>query len=395
VTSLVSQKKSVNVLKSFLFFYLATGFVVTSFLPLYLANMGMSPTQIGWILAIGPIASLISEPLGGFLSDKYKSIKKVLLMCVFGMTVSGIILFFVDGFLSIAILSYFLFFFMAPTGALGDSLAQKTANSTGASFGSIRMWGSLGFAISSVVTGYVLQAIGVGNMIIPFVIFAVFTFLSCLNIKDIQVSVKPVQLKDAFYLFKNSRFVLFLVVALLVTIAHRANDVYLSVFINALNGDEAIIGWAWFIGVFTEVFVFSISHLWFRKYHELTFIMIAAFLYGVRFIGMSFASTPLEVMFYQPLHGITFGIFFTAAFSYVTRIVPAELQSTGHVLLVSTFFGYSGIIGSLGGGYLIEHFGVNTLYQALGTSAFVGFIFVFVFKKFVEDKVLKSSASNV
>lgn len=374
------HRSSTNVLKTFLFFFHATGFVITSFLSLFLIEKGMSPSQIGWILAIGPIASLLSEPIAGYLSDKYKSVKKVVLFSGIGMFIAGLIFFQLDNFLAFAIFVYFLFFFMAPLGALGESLAQKTANQIGVSFGSLRMWGSLGFAISSIATGYLLSFIGVKNMMIPFLVLTTVVLLSSWWLQDVKTSDKPVQLSDAFKLMKDLRFVLFLLVALTITIAHRANDVYLSVFIKELNGDETIIGWAWFVGVSVEVFVFAISHLWFRKYHELTFIMIAALLYGIRFIGMSFATSPMEIFIYQPLHGIIFAIFFTASFSYVTKIVPVQLQSTGHVLLVSVFFGYSGIIGALAGGTIMEAQGIHFLYFLLGISSLVGLVLLVFYR---------------
>ncbi|WP_456275356.1 MFS transporter [Bacillus sp. AK128] len=388
------QGKSTGILKTFLFSFHATGFVVTSFLSLFLIEKGMTPSQIGWILAIGPIASLISEPIAGYLSDKYKSVKKVILFSAIGMFVSGIIFFQFDQFLLFAIFAYFLFFFMAPIGALGESLAQKTANQLGVPFGSLRMWGSLGFAISSVVTGYVLNYLGVENIMIPFLFFTAIVLLTSWWLQDVKGSDKPVQLLDAFKLLKDARFITFLLVALTITIAHRANDVYLSLFIKELGGDETLIGWAWFVGVSIEVFVFAISHLWFRKFHELTFIMIAALLYGIRFIGMSFASSPIEIFIYQPLHGIIFAIFFTASFSYVTKIVPEQLQSTGHVLLVSVFFGYSGIIGALAGGSIMEDYGIHTLYLLLGISSLLGLVLLIIYKFVFQKTIISDSVAR-
>ncbi|WP_246939550.1 MFS transporter [Bacillus pinisoli] len=388
------QEKSTSVLKTFLFFFHATGFVITSFLSLFLIDKGLSPTQLGWILAIGPIASLLSEPIAGYISDKYKSIKRVILISGIGMLITGFIFFQLDHFLGFAILAYFLFFFMAPIGALGESLAQKTANQLEVSFGSIRMWASLGFAISSIATGYILSFIGIENIMVPFLLFTIIFLVSSFRLQDVKASDKPVQLSDAFQLIRDLRFVLFLLVALTITIAHRANDVYLSVFIKELNGDEMMIGWAWFVGVSVEVFVFAISHLWFKKFHELTFIMIAALLYGIRFIGMSFATSPIELFFYQPLHGIIFGIFFTASFSYVTKIVPLELQSTGHVLLVSVFFGYSGIVGALAGGTIIEEQGIHFLYLMLGISSLVGLVLL-IFYRFIFQGGTRSYIVNL
>ncbi|WP_227936082.1 MFS transporter [Alkalihalobacillus deserti] len=42
-----------------------------------------------------------------------------------------------------------LLFFVSPTTALGDSLAQKTTVQQKVSFGRIRLWASLGFAVTS------------------------------------------------------------------------------------------------------------------------------------------------------------------------------------------------------------------------------------------------------
>ncbi|WP_078544915.1 MFS transporter [Litchfieldia alkalitelluris] len=374
-------------LKSFLFFLQAIGFICTSYLPLYLFHKGFSASQVGILLAIGPFASLISEPMGGFLSDKIKSIKKVLLICIIGMLVSGIILFQLDHFAAIALVIYCLFFFLAPSGGLSDSLSQKTADQTNVSFGSIRLWGSLGFGIASITIGYLLAYIGgVENVVVPFVLFCVIVLVACLFLKDIKVtdSSAKVNVKDAFLLFKNIPFVLFLVIVLFITLGHRANDLYLSIFIKELGGGETTIGWAFFWGVSTEVLVFFTSGLWYRKFKDLTFIIIAAVLYGVRFIGMSFATSPVELLFYQLLHGFTFGIFFTVALSYVTKIIPAQLQSTGHVLLISVFFGYSGMISALLGGKLIESYSISSLYLLIGSTALFGALLLTVYKMFVK-----------
>ncbi len=47
--------------------------------------------------------------------------------------------------------------FMGPIGALADSLSQRVANIAGVPFGSIRMWGSVGFAVTSLIGGMILE----------------------------------------------------------------------------------------------------------------------------------------------------------------------------------------------------------------------------------------------
>lgn len=94
----MTQKQSINYLRTFLFFFHSTGILIVSFLPIFLKEKGFSSTDIGWILAIGPFAALIAEPISGFLSDKYKSIKRVLFICILGMIVSSVGLFQMNSF---------------------------------------------------------------------------------------------------------------------------------------------------------------------------------------------------------------------------------------------------------------------------------------------------------
>lgn len=167
----MTQKQSINYLRTFLFFFHSTGILIVSFLPIFLKEKGFSSTDIGWILAIGPFAALIAEPISGFLSDKYKSIKRVLFICILGMIVSSVGLFQMNSFFPFMIMAFIFFLFRSPVGALGDSLSQKTADQFGQSFGSIRMWGSVGFAISALVSGMILSQVGIDKLIYLFLFF--------------------------------------------------------------------------------------------------------------------------------------------------------------------------------------------------------------------------------
>ncbi|WP_425594014.1 MFS transporter [Metabacillus endolithicus] len=85
--------------------------MVVSFLPIYFQYKGFSSSQIGWFLAIGPFVGLIAQPLWGYASDKYKTVKKVLFSCLIGFSVSVIWLFQIDSFLWIIIAGSLFFFF--------------------------------------------------------------------------------------------------------------------------------------------------------------------------------------------------------------------------------------------------------------------------------------------
>lgn len=166
---------------------------------------------------------------------------------------------------------------------------------------------------------------------------------------------------------------------MLLSITHRANDSFMGLYIAQLGGSEGLVGLAWFVGVLTEAAVFATAGFWFRKYHPLIFIIIAGLLYSIRWLLYASIDNPMFIVALQFTHGLSFGLFYLASFSYVSRLIPKLLQSTGHLIFFATFFGLSGIIGSLAGGALIDTSGGGTLYFGMGILALAGTILLTVY----------------
>lgn len=106
----MSNKDSLTSLKLLMFNFHAANTIILSFLPLYLKYKGLSGTEIGWVLAIGPFASIISQPFWGYLSDKYKTIKKMLLISIAGMLTMSIIFFQMNDLIAILVVGAFFTF---------------------------------------------------------------------------------------------------------------------------------------------------------------------------------------------------------------------------------------------------------------------------------------------
>ena len=387
---LLHKKSSLHSLKLLLFLFHATNTIILSFLPLYLQYKGLNGTEIGWVLAIGPFASIISQPFWGYLSDKYKTVKKMLIISVIGMLIASIIFFQMNHLIAILIIGSIFYFFSSPVGALSDSLAQRRALQLNVSFGSIRTWGSVGFAFSSLIVGELLSRIGIGYMVFPYVFFGSILLVVAFFIKDVETDSTPVSFKDVQLLLKNFPYLLFLLIMLFITVTHRASDSFIGLYIAELGGGENLVGIAWFVGVISEAIVFALAAFWFRKFHPITFTILASVLYTFRWLLYGSIESPYTVIAFQFLHGATFGIFYVATFDFVTRLIPKHLQATGHLIFYSVFFGISGIIGSLAGGSILEHFGGSTLYYSMGIMAFIGvllFISYYVWFKKYEAKI--------
>lgn len=367
---------------AFLLFFHSAVTIMNSFLPIYFQHRGLTPMEIGWLLAVGPFAALFSQPFWGYMSDKYKTVKNILLICLSCVIVVSIVLFQMKSFWSILLLCGIFFTFMAPTGALGDSLTQRVTASAGISFGKVRMWGSIGFAITSLVAGQVFSVIGIENILYLFLFYAVIAFCIVWKVTDVENKQKPVSLRGAFKVAANPRFFLFLFMIVFITVPHRTNDSFIGIYIKSLGGSETLIGWAWFIAVVAEAVVFLFSSYWMARSNEIMFLIIAAFIYCIRWFLFSVIESPYQLIFLQVLHGLSYGVFYLCSFQFVTKLVPKEFQATGQLLFLSTFFAFSGIIGSLAGGKIFDEFGGDTLYQISGCLALLGSVGLAVYYAF-------------
>ena len=355
-------------------------------MPVYFQHAGMTESKIGSILAIGPLAAILAQPFWGYISDKFGTIKKVLLVTLVGVFTISFFLLTNESYVLILIFAAIFYVFMSPTGALGDSLAVKTAANVNKNFGSIRTWGSIGFAVSTLLVGQFFAFAGISYILIPFIFMITMAFLTATKVSDVKTVSKPVTVFDAIRIGRNPRFLFFLGTIMFLTIPHRANDSFIGIYITELGGNESQIGIAWFVAVASEAIIFATSHFWFKRFNEITFIFIAGILYSLRWFVLAYVGGPGATILMQVLHGVTFGVFYVSAFQYVTKLVPVNLQATGHLLFISVFFGLSGILGSLFGGMIFEDVSGPALYNTMGYMSVVGCMALMMYMFFDKKK---------
>jgi len=105
-------------------------------------------------------------------------------------------------------------------------------------------------------------------------------------------------------------------------------------------------------------------------------LCIALFAWGLRFLLYTFANNfwwqvPIEL-----LHGLTFGLMFPAASTYVAKVSPEGTTTTMQSLMQGVHFGVSKGIGSIVGGSIMKATGNNffTLFYIASGFAFASSI---------------------
>ncbi|GIQ63053.1 hypothetical protein PACILC2_16210 [Paenibacillus cisolokensis] len=110
-TRSASAAKETFMLRSFSFFSYTTTAVVVSYFPLYFLDRGFTEQQIGIIYSTGPFISIFANLLTGMISDKYRTIKKLLMLLLLGQLAMIALLFPLDQFALICAAMIGFYFF--------------------------------------------------------------------------------------------------------------------------------------------------------------------------------------------------------------------------------------------------------------------------------------------
>ncbi|MGO0060380.1 MFS transporter [Brevibacillus fluminis] len=352
----------INVLRTCNFFYFSLFSIFLSFLPVYLTSQGVSETQTGFMIGMGAFVGILSQPLWGVISDRKRTIKKVLQLALGFSVLIGTLLFQMSHLVLLLLLVSLLYFFFLPTDPLVESLNFQLAQKNQIGYGSVRMFGALGFAISSLLIGYVTNRFSIDTLAYLFLGYGIFTFLLCFALTDAPASKKPLHFRELKAFLSTKRSIGFFLLIFLTALPSRMNDYFIGIYIGQLGGTMELVGQAWFVMTMIEVVFFSIVHRFMKPGSELKVITFAAFFYTLRFLLCGLTLKPVFIVWYQLFQGVTFVLFYTAAIQYLYTIVPDEWKSTGQTVLAVLFFGVSGVVGSVLGGWFMERFGGSGMY---------------------------------
>ncbi len=387
------MNKQIWILRGLSGSYYATQAVLLPYLPLYFMQKGYTPSQIGLLMTIGPFVAMFAQPMWGYISDRFHTVKKIILLLWSLTILSSIGLFYAESYPVSFLFMLLLYFFMMPSSPLMDSIVISSTLRAGVSYGSVRLWGSVGFTVVAVLSGFVLGWIG-GVSHLQYMYWALWVIHLAILIflRDEPHSGQRITFKTLGSIAVNGPFLLFLLMMFLVTIPHRMHDSLFVLYLTDLGGTEAMGGWAWALAAISEVPVFALLGRYMHRFHELALLGVVSVLYMGRWLLYALIDDPWLLVVLQVLQGITFAVFWTVAVQYAVRLVPPELRSTGQSLLSAVFLGLAGITGGYAGGWVKEAWGGAEMYYfgaALALIAGMMFFAVRFYTRRQENAPLK------
>lgn len=359
--------------------------IFNPYVTVYLQEKGFAAEKIGLITGANSLVLIIAQPFWGIVTDKIRSTKYTLVICMFLQAAFSFAMVYGNTFLVIAAFFCAYGFFSSPEGPLLDTWCLKSLKEVGRqnSVGQMKFLGCFGYAACSILSGYVISKYDTTKILPVFsaVLIAIGTWLLFMRInvrEEKAVSIRELSLTG---IVKDKRFLLFLAVVFFMQIPHRAAYTFYPLLISHLGGDKVWVGYTSAVMFLSEgVFMFCSKKL-LNRFRAGKVIILSGLFFVVWQLLYSVVSLPWQVTAIAVLDGPSYALFTIGVLYYLDEIAPESTRTTYQTITYAVYFGLSGITGNSLGGFIIEVCGFRVLYLTGAAVVCVSILFLYLMDK--------------
>ncbi len=333
-----------------LFFFAYYGYigVFSPYASLYFADRGISATQIGVLMSMMQVMRIFGPNLWGWVADHTR--RRVMVLRVTSAAAALVFcgMFWGEAFVFFFVLMLALNLFTSAQGPLSEALMLSSMRGDLTHYGRLRLWGSVGFIVTVMVAGQLLDWQGIGLM--PWIALALLVLVSAVafNMREEAAIPRSHDTPSVSQLLKQREVIAFFVSTFLMIAAHASLYVYYSLYLSQIGYSKTVIGLMWSLGVVAEILFFYFQAPLFRRYGIATLMLTSLVVGVVRFLMIGFGAESLVLLLIaQILHAATFGVHHSASVATLQRWFAGPLQARGQALFISVSYGLGGSLGGL------------------------------------------------
>lgn len=356
----------------YLFFFAGMG-MFFSFINVYYLEIGLSGVQIGLLSTIGPLIGVFSSILWGVASDRFGRPRLLFLLAAIGTLSAVTVLSGVRVFAWMIPVVVWLSLFNTPLPAMMDGTTFRLLKDHPERYGRYRMWGTIGFIVTSLAGGFLFERIGVAAVFPAYGLTIALFLLSTFGLPNTPIRLRTSPLDGIGHLVRQPAWLLFAVSVFILWIASTGAISFVGVLIKSMGGSERLIGFNWAIAAAVELPVMW-SSAWLLKHlgsNRLITIAFAGYFLRILFYGL--IPAPEWAVAVNVFHAFSYVPFLIGSVAYANQLAPPELKATSQGLLFSVM-SLGNVIGALLSGWLFDHLGPSGLFRSLAFVALFAFI---------------------
>ncbi|ETI42747.1 hypothetical protein F443_12192 [Phytophthora nicotianae P1569] len=344
---------------------------LVAYLPIFFEESNFSKSQIGILLAIPCLCTIIGPPMWGAIADTLHRHKQVHVFCHITSALFIFAIQFVNSFPLMCVTVFAAYCQMVPTLALLDLAAMKLTGRHGGDFGKQRVYGAFGYGVGGYISGMMASAVGIKWC------FTMMLGVSCISLALLVLYIpagygddndqppqKGLLRSSVKHIMRRPDVLVLFVVALVAGISGGFIDSYLFLQVYDLSDDDAtIVSVLVAVQTLSEIPLFFMSSVLIERFSTAGCLVIVIIAFFIRDMVYTYMEEPWYIVPLEMLHGVTFGLLLASLTTYIYDASPKGAAGTMIGLLSAFMRGIGAGIASLVGGYIYDEFGVPTVWK--------------------------------
>lgn len=358
---------------SYLLLFAAIG-ILFNYYALYLQRAGLTGTQVGLVLAVLPLARLLSQPAWGLIGDIYRLRRVILSGACFGSALVGLALARSDNFAWLLAVTIVLAILNGPIGPFCDALALEhlERESRPQEYGSLRMWGSLGFAITSFVIGALVIGDSIRLIIYLYGGTMALMGLVTATLPDVPHSIPATWRGSSAILRRNPILVRFLVGIMLIGMTLGIVNSYLIVYLTDIGAPGWVSGLTFALAGILEVPLMGYASRFIRRWGLRAVLLGGVALQPLRWLLYTVIAIPLLVVPTQLFHSAAMLSLLVAGILFTDQQLASQWRATGQTVYAAALHGIGPSIGIFFAGVIYEYAGIGMVWWACAIANLIG-----------------------
>lgn len=347
----------------------------TGFMPLWYADRGLSPAEIGRILGAASVLRVLAGPQWGGIADRLGRRRPVLTGATFTATLLVLAFPLTSGFWPVLAVAAGQGIAASAINPLADSLALALARQGVMEYGPVRAVGSATFMLATAGAGWLLTA--VGSWLVPYLLaigYGAATLLSRF-LPEVDIRASRARGFGGWELFQVPAFRLTVACTALIQGAHAAYYGFAALLWRSDGFSDRTIGLLIAEGIVVEILLFWRGRKLVERLGPAGLTACAALASVVRWSVIALSPGLTALVAVQLLHAGTFAMQHLSSMLVLQRAVPPERAATAQALHGALGFGLPTGAAMFLSGLLFARFGGTAF---LGMAVLSGCAFLLV-----------------
>lgn len=352
--------------------------VLVPYLGIFLDGRGFSSADIGELFAVITLARILGPGLWAGVADKTGNAIGVMRLGCFLTVLTFSSVFYFDSFWGLTLSFGLMMMFWTAVLPQLEVITMNSVVNTKATYGQVRLWGSVGFICLTVLVGKALDIFSTETPVHVSIGVLALLFVSTLFINaPVQKAAQESAVGSIWTFAKQKPFAVFIFASACLQISFGAYYGFFALYMRDLGYSGQQTGVFIALGVLAEVGIFILARRLISQFGVWNLLFASLALTALRWYAMAaFADHLVVIVLSQLIHALSFGLTHAVSVHFIHQYLPKAYQSRGQAVYISVAFGLGGAFGNYMAGQqwsqgtnAYETFVTAAVFSALGAMS--------------------------